>query len=206
LVAALFAEWGLSVETQFLPEKLEEAWPRVQERPPTGVDILLISGGASVGEHDATGELLKRLGFGTGFWGVRAKPGRPLLFATSGNRIAFGLPGNPLSHWACLHVFVRPAVSILSGQSASMGWMSGRLANGLEESAGPRDIFWPGTAAWSAEGWRLVALPWSNSGDVTCLAESNALLRIAAATPAGPMLAAIPFLLTASSPSPLTRQ
>jgi molybdopterin molybdotransferase len=202
-VAALLAEWGFRVDSLSLPEELEKAWSTVQQHDPKGIDVLLISGGASVGEHDATGPLLDRLGYRTEFWGVRAKPGRPLLFASAGTRIAFGLPGNPLSHWACLHVFVRRAFDLLVGKTIAASWLSGQLVEPLDEPAGRREIFWPGQAEWTAAGWHLKLMRWSNSGDMTCLATANALVRIPADTPAGPITAPVQFLSIGPGPASL---
>jgi len=203
-VASLLGEWGCSVTTSHLPEDLESAWSEVQRMDASSIDLLLVSGGASVGDHDNTGALLDRLGFRTEFWGVRSKPGRPLLFATAGPRIAFGLPGNPLSHWACLHVFVRCALARITGRTEGGSWWSGQLARPLEEPSGPREVFWPAQAEWSSEGWALTLMRWSNSGDLTCLATSNALARIPAGTPVGPLAAPVAFCPTGPLGLPMT--
>jgi molybdenum cofactor synthesis domain-containing protein len=79
-------------------------------------DVLLITGGVSVGKYDFVPEALARVGAIIHFHGVAMKPGRPQLYATvRGNRHIFGLPGNPLSALAGFHCLVLPALRRLSG-------------------------------------------------------------------------------------------
>jgi len=75
-----------------------------------GVDLLLISGGASVGEHDFTRGLLEELGYAIHVSRTTTRPGKPMIFGSQGNRVAFGLPGNPLAHFVCLNLYVRQAL------------------------------------------------------------------------------------------------
>ncbi|PAW70400.1 MAG: hypothetical protein B9S35_15170, partial [Opitutia bacterium Tous-C5TDCM] len=72
-------------------------------------DLLLISGGASVGDYDFGAEALRRLGFTIHFNQVNLRPGKPLTFATRGAQAAFVIPGNPVSHFVCYHVAIRLA-------------------------------------------------------------------------------------------------
>ena len=82
----------------------------------SNADLLLVSGGASVGEKDFTRPLLEWLGFEIVFSQVNVRPGRPLIFGVGGSRVAFGLPGNPLSHFVCFHLFVATALAKLVGE------------------------------------------------------------------------------------------
>jgi molybdopterin molybdotransferase len=78
-------------------------------------DVVLISGGVSVGPHDHVKPALRELGVEECFWGVRLRPGKPVWFGTRGDRLAFGLPGNPVSAMVTFHLFARPALSALQG-------------------------------------------------------------------------------------------
>lgn len=78
-------------------------------------DVLVLSGGASVGDHDPVHAALDRLGAERIFWKVDIKPGRPLLFARWEHRLIFGLPGNPVSSFVAATLFVRPALLRLGG-------------------------------------------------------------------------------------------
>jgi molybdopterin molybdotransferase len=78
-------------------------------------DVLVLCGGVSVGEHDHVRPALATLGAQERFWGVALKPGKPTMFATIGQTLVFGLPGNPVSAIVAFCLFVAPAVRALSG-------------------------------------------------------------------------------------------
>ena len=80
-------------------------------------DIILTSGGVSVGEFDFVGEALKHAGVTIKFWKVKQKPGKPLMFGTLDEKLFFGLPGNPVSSIICFELFVVPAIKKMSGLS-----------------------------------------------------------------------------------------
>ncbi|MBI4223792.1 MAG: molybdopterin molybdotransferase MoeA [Deltaproteobacteria bacterium] len=73
-------------------------------------DMILISGGVSVGKHDYVKNVLEKFKVQTLFWGVAQKPGKPLYFGKKGETLVFGLPGNPASSLVCFYEYVRPAV------------------------------------------------------------------------------------------------
>jgi molybdopterin molybdotransferase len=138
-------------------------------------DILLISGGASVGEKDFTRDLLAHVGFEIVFNRLNIRPGAPLIFGANGRRIAFGLPGNPISHFVCFHLFVVAALRGLTG-AEPQNLSRGALASRLDDEPNPRETFMP--ARLDLAG--LHPLKWLSSGDVTCLVETNALIRVPA--------------------------
>ena len=114
LVAALVAEAGPATLAQHrVSESVDEAVDALKN---FDGDMLLISGGASVGAYDGSVQILRRLGFVVHCSKVRSRPGKPLLFATREGCAAFGLPGNPLSHFVCFHLFIRRAFDIMSGR------------------------------------------------------------------------------------------
>jgi molybdopterin molybdotransferase len=79
-------------------------------------DVLLVSGGVSVGPHDHVKPALEDAGVAEAFWRVRLKPGKPLWFGRRDATLVFGLPGNPLSVVACFLLFVDPALRRMQGQ------------------------------------------------------------------------------------------
>ena len=95
-----------------------------------------------MGEKDFTRPLLEWLGFEIVFSQVNVRPGRPLIFGVNGSRAAFGLPGNPLSHFVCFHLFVATALAKLTGQEAP-GFCAANLQTKLEDAACPRETLWP---------------------------------------------------------------
>jgi molybdopterin molybdotransferase len=105
--------------------------------------LLLISGGASVGERDFTHRLLERFGYAIRISQTSTRPGKPLIVAQRGGAIAFGLPGNPLAHFVCLNLYVRAALDSFSGCQAESPFRQGRLATELEAGGNARETFWP---------------------------------------------------------------
>jgi molybdopterin molybdotransferase len=150
-------------------------------KPPARIDLLLVSGGASVGDYDFGKKLLGALGFQIHFEKINLRPGKPLVFATSGNQAAFILPGNPVSHFVTFHVAVRLALELFGGATASWPLTKIRLVEKVEYRPDPRETFWP--ARVTIENGDLVAraLRWQSSGDVTALAGANALLQFTSA-------------------------
>jgi molybdopterin molybdotransferase len=177
LIRSLLQKLSCDVEQTHLPENFELAksaighWLSVIET----ADLLLVSGGASVGDKDFTRPLLEWLGFEIVFSQVNVRPGRPLIFGQNGTRVAFGLPGNPLSHYVCFHLFVAAALAKMTG-SEPPKFLRGILASKLEDAPNPRETLWP--ARLDTAG--LHPLTWASSGDLTCLAETNALIRVPA--------------------------
>jgi molybdopterin molybdotransferase len=80
-----------------------------------GADVVLASGGVSVGPHDHVKAALEALGVAEGFWRVALQPGGPLWFGTRGRQLVFGLPGNPVSSHVTFLLFARPALLALQG-------------------------------------------------------------------------------------------
>lgn len=84
-----------------------------------GADLILTSGGASVGDHDLVGGVAAGLGMKQSFYKVAMRPGKPLMAGRMGAAAMIGLPGNPVSALVCGHVFVRPALRAMLGLGAS---------------------------------------------------------------------------------------
>ena len=109
MIAAMLAPFGCTI-TRIGPvpdsrEALAEALAQAAE-----ADILVTSGGASVGDHDLIKPALADWGAETAFWRVAIKPGKPLLVATRGSQVILGLPGNPVSSFVTAFLFALPLV------------------------------------------------------------------------------------------------
>jgi molybdopterin molybdotransferase len=85
-------------------------------RGAAGADLLVTSGGASVGEHDLVRSALGEEGLSLDFWQIAMRPGKPLMFGTLGGLPMLGLPGNPVSGFVCAHLFLAPAIAKLLGR------------------------------------------------------------------------------------------
>jgi molybdopterin molybdotransferase len=94
-------------------------------------DVLVTTGGASVGEHDLVREALVAEGYKLGFWRIAMRPGKPLMLARHGRRRALGLPGNPVSAIVCARVFLKPLLAALLGTEPAETGVQARLAEAL---------------------------------------------------------------------------
>lgn len=141
-------------------------------------DIVLVSGGVSMGDLDLAPAMFRELGVDEVFHKVRLKPGKPLWFGVrrgESSTLVFGLPGNPVSSLVCFNLFVRPAMRRFLGVAACEPTRhSGRLTTAFRQR-GERDTYAPAVAQWSAEGLAVTPLPSQGSGDLRALAAANAL-------------------------------
>ena len=81
-------------------------------------DVVLISGGISVGDYDFVGKALLDLGIEQHFYKIKQKPGKPLFFGTKGEKVVFALPGNPGSALSCFYIYVLEALNRISGNTS----------------------------------------------------------------------------------------
>jgi molybdopterin molybdotransferase len=179
LIRGLLQAFPGELFQRHLPEDFQKARHVMESLPvsPSAFDLLLVSGGASAGETDFTRALLEWLDFEIIFARLNLRPGRPLIFGVKGRRLAFGLPGNPLSHFVCFHLFVAAALAKLIGAEPKP-FLRGPLAKKLDTAPDPRETFWPAQVQ-SENGRRILTpLPWHSSGDVACLPTANALIRL----------------------------
>lgn len=104
-------------------------------------DVLVTSGGVSVGPHDLVRTVGAELGIREVFWGVAVKPGKPLWFGVRNGSLVFGLPGNPVSSLVGFELFVRPAVLALQGAAApGPDYGVGTLAGAVRQNAGREQL------------------------------------------------------------------
>ncbi|MFL6541720.1 MAG: molybdopterin molybdotransferase MoeA, partial [Chthoniobacterales bacterium] len=116
LVAAFLRAHGAElVQQRRLSDSLEEAKDAIDSLD-QAFDLLLVSGGASVGDYDFAVPMLQHAGFQMHFESVNLRPGKPLKFLTRDQTIAFAVPGNPVSHWVILHLFIAPLLRAWSGR------------------------------------------------------------------------------------------
>lgn len=84
----------------------------------SGADILITSGGASVGDHDLVKQSLEAEGVAMAFWRIAMRPGKPMMHGRLGAMRVIGLPGNPVSSYVCAFLFLAPLIRALSGRTA----------------------------------------------------------------------------------------
>ena len=141
-------------------------------------DLLVTSGGVSVGRHDLVRPVLAELGAEEVFWRVAVKPGKPISFSVRGGTLVFGLPGNPVSALVGFELFVRPAVLALQGASEPLPrFEPGRLARPARRSPG-RDELVPGRGAAADDGVVLEPLGGRESHMIASAATADVLVLI----------------------------
>ena len=149
------------VEADVVPDHRDATLEAV-ERGLQG-DVLVVTGGVSVGPHDHVKPAFEACGVGEVLWRVQIKPGKPLWFGRRADTLVFGLPGNPLSTIVCFCVFIEPALRRLQGErDATPRLVRGRLAAPAEPSDG-RTTFLTARIAPGADGV-LEATPTERQG------------------------------------------
>jgi molybdopterin molybdotransferase len=135
MLAASLGAAGAIVES-LPPVPDDEAAHREALERALEADVVVTSGGVSVGPHDLVRAIGRELGVREVFWGVAVKPGKPVAFGVRAATLVFGLPGNPVSSLVSAELFVVPAVLALQG-AARPGprWQPGALAGSLRRNA-----------------------------------------------------------------------
>jgi molybdopterin molybdotransferase len=149
------------------PAKLREAI-----RSGLREDVLLISGGMSMGERDFVPGILRELGGELKITKLRIKPGKPFVFAVMpGGKFVFGLPGNPVSAFVCTICLASRLLERLGGGVPGSMVRQAPLAHALEAN-GPREFYHPAVM----EGASVAPLPWKGSADIFTLARADGLI------------------------------
>ena len=139
-----------------------------------GNEILIVSGGVSVGEHDLVQKTLRDLGATIDIWRVAIKPGKPFLFGQLGRCFVFGLPGNPVSAFITFLQFVRPAILKMMGATdVDLPKMPAKLTVDLTND-GDRAHYLRG----KLENGNFAPIGRQESHALFGLSQSNALLRV----------------------------
>ncbi|KQS24706.1 gephyrin-like molybdotransferase Glp [Dyadobacter sp. Leaf189] len=117
MIAAALEQEGLGeVEIRYAADTLDATIAALQLLVEKN-DIVLASGGISVGDYDFVGEAMEAVGAETIFYKVRQKPGKPLLFGKKDQKLFFALPGNPASSLVCYYEYVLPAIRRMTGRT-----------------------------------------------------------------------------------------
>ena len=142
-------------------------------------DLLVLSGGVSMGKYDLVEDVLKSLGATFYFDAVAIRPGKPAVFAMCNETPVFGLPGNPISTMVTFNLFVVPAIDLLSGAPARpLPFLKATLAEAMKEKPGMTH-FLPARVQFDSGEAYVKPLPWKGSGDTVAMAKANCFLVVA---------------------------
>lgn len=141
-------------------------------------DLLLMSGGVSMGKYDLVAQALKDLGAEIHIQGVALRPGKPLLFGSVRGKYFFGLPGNPVSTFVTFELFVRPAIAQLGGaEFECTGFLRARLGKPLKQKHGLTS-FMPARVLREGADPVVNLIGWQGSGDLVGVAAANCFLVV----------------------------
>ena len=179
MVAAMLADRGSRLQHQSrCADDLAETVARISSVEEASWDVLLISGGASVGDYDFGAKTLRNIGFTIHFDRLNLRPGKPLIFGTRRAQAAFVLPGNPVSHLVTFHLAVRLALECLEAAPSSWPLAAAMLLEDLPAQSDLRETYWPCEVRSEGGTLRARLLGWKSSGDLCGLAGVNALLQL----------------------------
>ena len=143
-------------------------------------DLLVLSGGVSMGKYDLVEKVLREMGTEFYFDAVAIRPGKPAVFGKCGEKFVFGLPGNPVSTMVTFELFVAPAVDLLSGAEArELPIVEARLGEALHEKPGVTH-FLPARMEGQGADREVLVLKWQGSGDVAALGKANCFVVVPA--------------------------
>jgi molybdopterin molybdotransferase len=187
LIAQLLSGWGAELAAQkHCKDSLPALVDSAQSAPAGECQMLLISGGASVGDYDFGAKALAQSGYEIHFAQLEVRPGKPTIFATRGKQVAFVIPGNPLAHFVVFHLLIAHALRRLCGAPAVWPMVRLKLSGTVQLTTNRRETFWPARVRFDHGELRVEPLRWQSSGDISALPFVDALIRVSAgAEPAG---------------------
>jgi molybdopterin molybdotransferase len=187
------ATWGLAALTQSwggIPRRLAlekddlAAMARAAQQALAQSDLLVVIGGASVGDHDHARPALASLGLELAVDKIALRPGKPTWFGLVGRQPVLGLPGNPASALVCAHLFLRPILDRLQGRDPVVTLQKARLLHDLPAN-GPREHYLRSDLSSDDKGQALIrAWEQQDSSLLSVFAAANALIRLPANAPA----------------------
>lgn len=167
-----------AIDMGVLPDNREQIQASLVEAAQTA-DVVISSGGASVGEADYIKQILDDIGQ-VNFWKIAMKPGKPLAFGHVGKALFFGLPGNPVSAMATFYQFVQPAVSLLQGETPQSGPLfNATCLSDIKKRPGRKD-FQRGIARVNDNGdWEVTTTGGQGSHMLSSMCKANCFIVLA---------------------------
>jgi molybdopterin molybdotransferase len=177
-LAAYAAQAGAVVDMLGIVEDTPEATRDALIKASDNRDIVITSGGVSMGDYDLVKAALLEIGAEVYFDRVIIRPGKPIVFARRGQTFFFGLPGNPVSTSVTFNVFVRPAIRKMQGDSSPLlPVVSAELSRPVKDSSSRRSFL---PARFFVEAGRAMVEPlkWGGSSDLVAFMRATALIIV----------------------------
>jgi len=176
LAAQVAAAGGVPRRLDIAPDRTEPLRCLIEEG--LGADLLLLSGGVSMGKYDLVEQVLAQLGAEFFFQGVAIRPGKPLVFGRVRDRFFFGLPGNPVSTFVTFELFVRPAIAMLGGADFECPmFLRARLGKPFHQRIG-LTAFMPARVEDQSGDPVVNLVGYQGSGDLVGVAVANCFLVV----------------------------
>jgi molybdopterin molybdotransferase len=197
-IAALVRAWGGQPQRLQLQKDDVNAIACAAEQGLKNSDLLVLIGGASVGDHDHARPALLQLGLKLAVEKIQLRPGKPTWFGNTPHGAVLGLPGNPASALVCAHLFLRPLIEAMLGRDPNtcVTLRRARLLEALPAN-GPREHYLRSYLSDDCNGqWTVRAFEQQDSSLLSVFASANALVRMlpnAPATAAGTLVDVLPL-------------
>jgi molybdopterin molybdotransferase len=175
-IAAIVQEaGGVPVDFGIVPDDEDAIGAMLDRATEKGCDIVVTLGGASVGDHDFTGNVFAAKNVDMTFWKIAMRPGKPLMAGKRGATRFLGLPGNPVSALVCAHLFLQPLLARLSGLPLPVQTRRARLACAMAANDHRQDYV-RALAHETPEGLIVRPMDLQDSSMLRSLATANALI------------------------------
>ena len=183
LLKAWFEDYGIEVNILHIADesqRVTQCFNQLKQQ----YDVIITTGGVSVGDYDFVRPCSFEAGFEQIFWKVKQKPGKPLFFAQyiedEHRCLLLGLPGNPAAVYVCMQIYGKVLLDALQNQDQSINWFSGTLTHELKSDA--RERFLRMQAYYEHGQLKLKSLAKQQSHMLSNLMQANCLVRVPANT------------------------
>ncbi len=185
IAAAVVAWGGEPIDLGIAPDRVEAIAAAVDAA--AGADMLVTSGGASVGEHDLVRAGLATHGFVPGFWKIAIRPGKPVIFGRVGDMPVLGMSGNPVSALVSALMFLHPAIAAMLGLAAKEPlFEQAALGSAMPENHNREDYVRARLERGAGGGLIAIPFPSQDSSMLLTLAQADGLIRRRPRAPPSP--------------------
>ena len=186
LMALIRRECAEAIDLGIAHDRVEDIAAAVRRARDGGADILVTSGGVSVGEHDLVQKALASEGLEMSFWRVALRPGRPMMHGRLGAMQVLGVPGNPVSSYVCAFLFLVPLIRRLCGRNDVGHYAQAALLGSDLPANDERADYLRATLTPGPDGAVATPLPAQDSSLMAPLAKADCLLIRPANAPFAP--------------------